>query len=222
MDAKNSLENDALESQNYETNAESGHASGPSLDELGVSQIAMKDSQNSPSKMGKIMRSLIRWVVLGIGLIAVGMLLVYLLLYQPVSKEFQKTSQELQDVKQQVDSLKMELSDLQATQLETRQQLEIAETRAKLLAALNGVGLVRFAIVNDDPATARVGLEAARPDIESLIEDERSVDEKTADLLKDRLDIVSREIDGGDLNAAALDLEKLNNTLLQLEKVLFN
>jgi F0F1-type ATP synthase membrane subunit b/b' len=185
------------------------------------------------TKVGRVLRPLVRWLGWAVGFFALGVLAAYLTLYQPAVKSLTQNqaalSADLEEANQQLADTKQELSDAQASldgctndtqaMISDRDQ---ALARAALVEVLMDVTNARMALENKDNARARTELMETQQDLDRLSESIKPLGKSSelTSLMEDRLNLVLKELSRDSQNAQT-DLEALYNTLLQLNKVLF-
>ena len=185
------------------------------------------------TRIGRFMRPFLRITATVIGFFALGFLTTYILLYRPARSAYENTYKSLEETTTQLEETQTQLETSQAeyADLETKSQTEIenlnkdldlANTRINFLKYKNNINLARRALVYDDEgATALEALNDAEDDLNNLIPSLEEIDPILAGLLSDRLSVVQGEL-VRDPDQAALELEKLYNTLLEFEMELFD
>jgi hypothetical protein len=179
------------------------------------------------TRTGRIMRPTLRWLGATIGLFALGLLVGYLVFYQPTQRELDAAisviGQANQSVSQKEKNLQTaQLDREQAVKLlqEARDGLKKASSENELLVVMVGIGNVRVALGNKDGLAAKTAIEQAQSDLNKLLPYLESQDKTKADVLKTRLDLAAKEL-VSDPTAAQADLERLAADLTDLHKKLF-
>jgi hypothetical protein len=180
------------------------------------------------TRTGRIMRPTLRWLAATFGLFALGLLVGYLVFYQPTQRELDTAlsviGQANQSVSQKDKNLQTaQLDREQAVKLlqEARDGLKKASSENELLVVMVGVSNVRVALVNKDGQIAKTTIEQTQSDLNKLLPYLEGQDKTKADVLKTRLDLAAKEL-VSDPAAAQADLDRLASDLSDLHKKLFN
>lgn len=179
------------------------------------------------TRAGRIVRPTLRWLGAIFGLFALGLLVGYLVFYQPTQRELDAA---LSVIGQANQSASQKEKNLQTAQLDREQAVKLlqeaqeglkkASSENELLIVMVGVGNVRVALGNKDGPAAKTAIEQAQSDLNKLLPYLEGQDKTKADVLKTRLDLAAKEL-VSDPTAAQADLERLANDLTDLHKKLF-
>ena len=179
------------------------------------------------TRTGRIMRPVLRWLAAVTGLFALGLVVGYLVLYQPVSQQKDAALDQLNQAQDQLRtseaSLKTMTADRDAVQKKlTQSETDLSKARAEndLLLVLVSVNNARVALVNKDGASAKTALDQAQVDLPRALPVLEKYDKAVADVLKSRLELASKEL-VIDPQAAQADLDKLQSDLLSLHATVF-
>lgn len=179
------------------------------------------------TRTGRITRPVLRWLAAITGLFALGLMVGYLALYQPVSQQKDTALLQLTMAQEQVRTgeanLKTMTADRDAVQKKlTQSEADLSKARAEndLLLVLVSVNNARVALVNKDGASAKTALDQAQLDLPRALPVLEKYDKAVADVLKSRLELASKEL-VIDPQAAQTDLGKLQSDLLALLATVF-
>jgi archaellum component FlaC len=180
---------------------------------------------------GRFMRTFSRWAAIVIGLFALGFLVGYFALYQPVAQQLEDSRAEttslmaqLKTTQEQMEAVQGELSDtegllLQAKDSQSESQAELAQlkTQRKILEILYDVTAARMAWMTNDRVVALTLLVNAEQMLDQVRPDILTKDAKLADLIAEQL---KNCIAGIKSNAQSLlvEMQKLQNTMKELER----
>lgn len=177
------------------------------------------------TRLGRIMRPVLRWTAAIAGLFALGMLATYLLLYAPAAQQLAAVRADLQTVQQQaaatsstLAAAQKSLADLQTRYDQSQAGLKKAGLRVSLLQVANQVAAARLALDNRDGAAAQKALADARTILNQVLPDVKNADANAATQLDSRLTLVVSELNDpataqADLAILATRLGTLDSTL---------
>jgi hypothetical protein len=179
------------------------------------------------TRLGRVMRPVLRWLAAITGLFALGLLAGYILLYQPTQRELDtalaKLSTTNQLVSQKEQGLASAQSGLDQAQLSIKQvqdKLDAAASENMLLIVMVDVSNARVALVGKDGATAKTAIQQAQSSLSQALPYIESQDKVLSDLLTSRLDLIAKEL-VSDPQAAQSDLGKLASDLSTLHQKIF-
>ena len=179
------------------------------------------------TRLGGVMRPVLRWLAAIIGLFALGLLAGYILNYQPAQRELDAALARLATTSQIVDQKQLGLETAQTglgqAQLSLKQaqeKLDAAASENKLLIVMVDVSDARVALAAKDGAAAKNAIEQAQTNLSQALPYIESQDKVLSDLLKSRLDLIGKEL-VSDSQAAQSDLGKLASDLDSLHQKIF-
>jgi DNA repair exonuclease SbcCD ATPase subunit len=185
------------------------------------------------TRTGRIMRPvLIYFGMLVVGF-ALGALVVYLWMYQPVvaqwttarsalqntQGELEQTQIDLEQNRQELNDSQSEVQTLQDANEILEQRLATAETRIRLLRVMYQAKTAQSALQNREPTPARRALQEARTELDAAMPSIGSEGDEVAQSLTLRLDLAINGLTR-DPTTARADLEILINNLILLERLL--
>ncbi len=178
------------------------------------------------TRAGRFMRPFLRGVALFVGAFALGMLLTYVLILQPVSADLQTsqsqlaaTKQQLQEAQSSLTSTKTENSSLNSQVTSLNQQVGSGKTRVHLLLLTTDVKNAQLALLNKDGPNAQKALEAAKQELTKIQPALEKLNPSVAEGIKLRLDLATSELIR-DPKTAQSDLDILNTNLVLLDDLL--
>jgi len=181
----------------------------------------------SETRSGRFTRTLLRWLAATTGLFALGLLVGYLILYQPAQNQLDavqimliQANQAVSQKDQSVQSAVAENKQMRLSLQQARADLAKATSENDVLMVLVSVSNARVAVINKDGATAKAAIEQAQADLTKAQAFIEGIDKSKFDVLKTRLDLASKEL-VGDPQAAQADLDKLSVDLIDLRQKLF-
>ncbi len=186
---------------------------------------AMYATLSPETRLGRIMRPVLRWTAAIAGLFALGMLATYLLLYAPTAQQLAAARADLQSAQQQATetgstlaAAQANLADLQTRYDQSQAALKKAGMRVGLLQVANQVAAARLALDNRDGAAAQKALADARTILNQVLPDVKGIDANAATQLDSRLTLVVSELNDpataqADLVILATKLSTLDSTL---------
>ncbi len=177
------------------------------------------------TRLGRILRPVLRWTAAIAGLFALGMLATYLLLYAPTNQQLAAARSDLQSARAQATQTGADLATAQKSLADLQTQYNTAQSvlkkvgvRISLLQISNQVAAARLALVNRDGAAAQKSLGNARSILDQVLPDVKGIDANAATQLDSRLTLVVSELNDpataqADLALLATRLDELDNTL---------
>lgn len=187
------------------------------------------------SRVGRVVRPVLRVAALVVAMLALGALILYFTLYLPVRNQRDQALAEVQRINLELDSVQAELEDSQEelaaveestseTIASLEEDLELANFKVRFLIAKNDVLRARMALLDEENGPGGPTAMAALNDLEDHLEDllpyVEEVDPVLAGLLQDRLRVVKGEF-ARDAQQAKVELESFYANLLELEDTLF-
>ncbi len=179
------------------------------------------------TRLGRVMRPVLRWLAATTGLFALGLLAGYILLYQPTQRELDaalaKLSTTSQIVTQKEQGLASAQTGLNQAQLSVKQvqdKLAAAASENSLLVVMVDVSNARVALVEKDGATAKAAIAQAQSNLNQALPYIETQDKVLSDLLLSRMDLIAKEL-VSDSQGAQTDLGKLASDLNDLHKKIF-
>jgi hypothetical protein len=181
-------------------------------------------SLTSPeTRTGRFLRALLRTLALVVGFFAIGMLLVYVLLYRPTVQQLDRayrqatqTSADLQQSRQDLASARqnMQTAQTQVGEIQTRLDVEVA--RSQILRAMNAVTQARMAIQNNNKAGAVKSLDTAQGYMQAIQPLLAKRDSQQATTLQALFILTKNDLDR-DLKLAGQDMDRLQSELERAE-----
>ncbi len=178
------------------------------------------------TRAGRFLRPFLRGVALFVGAFALGMLVTYLVIFQPIQAQLQSTQAALATTQQQLDTSQTALAAAQTDveQLNTQttslqQSVDTAKTRVHLLLLTKNVKDAQLALLNKNGAAAQKALDAAKQELTTIQPALQKVNANVAEGIKLRLDLASSELTR-DPKTAQSDLDILNTNLTLLDELL--
>lgn len=187
------------------------------------------------TRVGRILRPVLRFTALIVGMLAIGILAAYFTLYLPVRSQRDQALTEIQRINLELENTQSELSQTQdelntiedstsATIADLEKQNKLANFKVYFLIAKNDVLRARLALLDDANGPGGPTAMAALNDLDSHLQDLIPYVEETdpvlANLLQDRLRVVKGEF-ARDAQQAKVELESFYSNLLELEDTLF-
>jgi hypothetical protein len=175
---------------------------------------------NPETGFGRFMRKLVRGLALVIGLLALGVLAAYILLYRPLQQQYRTDLAELESARQNLSSLTQEVGSLRTRSSTLEASFSGEQNHVTLLRVMRDVTLARAELAGGDPKAASTALERAKKDLTSLDAAMKTADSDLATTIRGRLDLALTEI-APDADTAISDLVILAQKLEEMEKLLF-
>ncbi len=181
------------------------------------------ETPREPSRWGRFARRALRWLAVLLAAFSLGLAATWVARVRPQAEHIQALEAEKAALESQVADLEAEVAELQPLRAENadlKEQLRQAETKRTLLSVLVDVTSAQLALAQDDSLAARAALTESDDRLAVLQRDLSGQDAEAVAAMRDRLDLVLRELDE-DAFAAQRDLEVLANRLVALKKALF-
>lgn len=168
------------------------------------------------TKLGRIMRPTVRWLGYFAGFFALGVLAVYLGLYQPMQKQAETLEMRSDALSAELSRTRSELDTLKPQVQKLTGDLELANNRITLHKTIRSVLEAQLAVETKDGPRSMVAVEKISSDMKTLIPLVQAKDPTLATLLQSRLDLIKTEL-SRDPTTARMDLEKLYSALIELQ-----
>jgi hypothetical protein len=179
------------------------------------------------SRMGRLARIALRWLVLAAVLFAVGFFTAYFALYRPAVNVAYQLSSEVSQTRGQLSTAQANLQDAQGQSAALKDQYDQAkinqdkaQNHLYLQMVLTDTANARLALANKDGPAAHTALTSAQGHLEKLIPAAEQQDGPAADALSTRLSLILNELNR-DPQTAIADLDVLTKNLQELEKAMF-
>ncbi len=169
-----------------------------------------------PSRAGRLARSLLRWTVSLLIVFAVGVGATWFLRVQPQAQRIEMLEADLAAAVAARDSLDLEVRALRPV----RDELVETQRHLELLQVLVDVTSARLAVEQEDVLSARAALAGTEARLRALQRQLSGGEANAVAGMLDRLQLVLEELDE-DAFAAQRDLEVMANNLIALERSLF-
>lgn len=211
---------------------ESGHAKAA---ELPAEPVAAKGSAvgrffrhifSPTTRTGKIVRPILRGLAVTVGFFALGVLLTYLALYQPIEKRYQETKAGLEQAQADLKVKQQELDEAAltfiGTQAERNQAIDMRATlEGQLLVwqGLSKVSDVRLALAKKDTAAAKLALTELEKHLTTSVPEWEKMGAAQATTFNQVLALVKDDI-SRNATLADQDLQRLVSELMLVEQTL--
>jgi hypothetical protein len=179
------------------------------------------------TRLGRIIRPVLRWLAAIAGLFALGLLAGYILLYQPTQRELNtalsrlaETNQVVSQKNQGLETAQTGLDQAQLSLKQVQSKLDAAASENSLLIVMVEISNARVALVEKDGAAAKTAIERARSNLSLALPYIETQDKVLSDLLTSRLELSAKEL-VSDPQAAQSDLGKLATDLANLHQKIF-
>lgn len=179
------------------------------------------------SRLGRVMRTILRWTAAVVGLFALGLLAGYLLLYQPAQKGLDSANQQIGQANAEISQLQGQVTGLQNTLATANQavqtvqdELKKAQARNNLLVVIYDIANARTYLAQKDGAKLINTLDKTSTDLDAVQPYLLTVQKSLADELKSRLETV-RSVVIRDAQLAQSDLDNLYSALLAANDLIF-
>ncbi len=182
------------------------------------------------TQRGETARSVLRTFLLAVFFFALGALLVYFLLYQPMQQQFDtlRTEREqlaslAQDREQSLTKAEQENKAIRAQAQQVQDRLDHELARVSVLQAQAGVATARFHLVQQDAQAAVQSLDQAQSDLRDVQPTLEKLDAQQTSTLAALFTLAKNDM-GRDLSVASnretvlQDLERLQNELNRAEE----
>jgi multidrug resistance efflux pump len=168
------------------------------------------------TRVGRILRPVLRWSAFTVALLAVGLLSGYLLLYQPTSKQLDAANARVQTLEEQLGSSQQALDEAGKKSAAMQKSLDAAQADVARYATLYHLNTARQAVISKNGDAARTALKSAQTSLNTLTPLLKGQDSETVSLLGKRLELAVSELNR-EPGMAAKDMEILIADLLKLE-----
>jgi prefoldin subunit 5 len=179
------------------------------------------------SPVGRVVRPVLRWLAAIVGLVALGLLAGYLVLYQPTQQAFVYVQQQNAALRDQITTLQGQVGDLQNSVTTANQSFKTAQdaftkaqARNNLLVVISDIANARADLANKDGANLIKTLDKARTDLDAVLPYLQSAKKDLADELNARLETV-RTVVVRDATLAQSDLDNLFTALTSADTLIF-
>ena len=179
------------------------------------------------SRLGRVMRTILRWTAAVVGLFGLGLLAGYLLLYQPAQKGLDSSNQQIGQANDEISQLGGQVTGLQNTlatankAVQTAQdELKKAQARNNLLVVIYDIANARTYLAQKDGAKLINTLDKTSTDLDAVQPYLLTVQKSLGDELKSRLETV-RSVVIRDAQLAQSDLDNLYSALLAANDLIF-
>jgi hypothetical protein len=183
---------------------------------------ALRFAFSPETRLGRILRPVLRWLATIVGLFALGLLAGYLLLYQPTAGQLDAARVELADTQQTLANTRADLetsrgdmAKLQEQYTQLQSDYKLSQAQVDVLKVLSSIQSAHLALVKKDGANAQKALDAARADLTRVLPYIKGKDANTATQLETRLTLVISELN--DPATAEMDLKVLSDKLAEFE-----
>ncbi|NMB91099.1 MAG: hypothetical protein GYA17_22285 [Chloroflexi bacterium] len=178
------------------------------------------------TRTGRVLRPVLRFLGVVVGLFALGLLAAYLLLYQPAARSLQATRADLHNAQQTLDqtrsaleNTRQELEQLRSEHDQLQSQLETADQRIRLMRFSNQVSAAQVALAKRDNSAVQKALQTAQDELDTLLPALQEQDPDVATQIESRFKLIRSEA-AQDTKTAQSDLEILSSTILLYDQTL--
>ena len=179
------------------------------------------------SRLGRVMRTILRWAAAVVGLFALGLLAGFLLLYQPAQKGLDSANQQIGLVNDENSQLHSQVNGLQNTLTTAnkavqgaQEELKKAQARNSLLVVIYDIADARTYLAQKDGAKLINILDKTSTDLDAVQPYLLTAHKDLADELKSRLETV-RSVVIRDAQLAQSDLDNLYSALIAANDLVF-
>ena len=180
------------------------------------------------SRFGRFLRLLLRWTIIVAGCIGVGFLIAFFVIYRPVKSNLQTTQSSLSAVETERDTVKAKLAETttELTNLQGQYQdlLDSSEKQSTYIIFLeldNQITGMMYSLASNDIVAAKVMMTDAKKSMDEILPEIEKKDVDLASLVKDRLNVVSSEMEMKNAEDAMSDLQRLNESMNLVHRTLF-
>ncbi len=178
------------------------------------------ESPTPQRKMPTWLQSFLRWGLVILIAFALGAVLVALVYYLPLQREYKQVSSDLESATSEIADLTTQVNDLTASNEDLQQGLDNANLHASIAGTLAEVRAAQLAIEANDPAGARLAVTKAIQSLDTLAS---LIDKANSDIVSNmqekadqaNLDLLT------ELASALPALEQLDGNLVSLMDTLF-
>ncbi|MBN1372231.1 MAG: hypothetical protein JW987_09840 [Anaerolineaceae bacterium] len=178
------------------------------------------------TRTGKIVRPILRGLAVTVGFFALGVLLTYLALYQPIEKRYQETKAGLEQAQADLKVKQQELDEAALTfigaQAERNQAVDMRATlegRLLVWQGLSKVSDVRLALAKKDTAAAKLALTELEKHLTASVPEWEKMGAAQATTFNQVLALVKDDI-SRNATLADQDLQRLVSELMLVEQTL--
>ena len=171
------------------------------------------------TRMGRILRPVLRWLALITGVFALGLLFGYIGLYKPAEAEKEMLQAQLVGTNAKLVITQKDLANLQPIYQKAVEELKTANLEIALVKSTRDIAKFRLALELRDGPAALTTLDQLDLDLKSLIPLAKERDGSLANLLQIRFDLIKAELTR-DPQSVKPDLEMLEKLLNDFEKTL--
>jgi len=183
---------------------------------------------NKETRFGRFNKALLRWLVIILGLFALGLVAAYFQLVKPLRAELDTTRTSLQDTQAELETAQTKLADLQQEKDALDEEyalsedaLSLANNQVTYLVIKSEILKARLALKNSAGGPeALEALKLAQENLEQLVPFIQEQDPNLADLLRSRLEVAVAEVKRDPVEAPEA-VDDAYTRLLDLEEFLF-
>jgi len=184
----------------------------PTADDSMVSTEEAKE----PSRVQLFMKKALTWLAVVAVAFLAGFITFYFTLYRPKVDQLDQVQTALTEAENKVSDLETQLS----TVTEQRDALATADDYRILLSIMTDIYAVRTALVENNTSAAKSALSDISDTLDGILGVIQEFDEKLAESLPQRLNLIRTNIDGNLENAIA-DCDLFIKDLRDIEKALY-
>ena len=178
---------------------------------------------NDDSRLGRFNKSFLRFLVVVVLLFAAGVLVTYLVLYQPTKSQLVVSTKTLRDTTTQLDEtigtldeVEAALDDITTAYDDLTEDYAYTTAQNQLLRMYSKVINAQMFIQDKNYTNAKKQLADARDILDDVLPELTKVNETDAERLDSRLDLVISEF-GNDVKAAESDLEVMVDWIVEFD-----
>jgi hypothetical protein len=221
-EGKKPEEPNKTESQKAETSGSSAPVAGPAAP-AGKPKEAKKGRLdwvfNKESKLGRANRAIVKTLGWLVGLFALGFLAAFLLLYMPLSQDYQQlveknqqTGKQLQEAQKQLQIAKNDYQTLQKNNSQTQTEADKLKMLSDTYDINEQVFQVQMALQQHDSQGAVYAFKKLQKNFETYGPTVKQIDADLAKAIEARLKVIEVEL-SSDAKTAQMDLETVNKNL---------
>jgi len=176
------------------------------------------------TRTGKIVRPILRGLAVTVGFFALGVLLTYIVLFQPIDQRYRETRANLEQAQAELKAKQKELDEAALTfigaESERNQAIELRDTLESRLLVWQGmskVADVRLALAKKDTAAAKLALKEVETHLETALPEWEKLGAAQATTFDQLLALVNDDINRN-TTLADQDLERLVSELMLIEQ----
>jgi cytoskeletal protein RodZ len=193
-----------------------------------IEETAQPAVQEKPfqkeNRVGKFLKSAIRWVFGLLIVFSLGALIVIFTLYSPTRQSLLQAQTDLTTANQKIADLENQvkkIATLESQNIALQKEVDASVLHINLLTALADVDSARVALAEKDSAAAKAALTNTTVTMKDVASLAGSSQSEAVKFIQDRLDLVLSEIETDTVTAQS-DLVVMATKLLELEKALFS